>query len=42
MGKNKRTMDMQGRSNYNIALITDLNNEEQETTISKAHKKRAR
>lgn len=32
---------MQGRSNYNIALITDLNNEEQENIISKAYKKRA-
>lgn len=33
--------DMQGRSNYNIALITDLNNEEQENSSSKAYKKRA-
>lgn len=33
--------DMQGRSNYNIAFITDLNNEEQENIISKAYKKRA-
>lgn len=32
---------MQGKSNHTIALITDLNNEEQENIISKAHKERA-
>lgn len=39
--KNTCIRDMQGRSNYNMPLITDLNNEEQENIISKAYKKRA-
>lgn len=39
--KYTRIRDMQGRSNYNMPFITDLNNEEQENIISKAYKKRA-
>lgn len=32
--------DVQGRRNYNVAHITDLNNENKENVISKAYKKR--
>lgn len=32
--------DVQGRRNYNMTHVTDLNNEEKENVISEAYKKR--